>query len=145
MNYNYKNILIYLATVTLFQVLAFLIDRSAGAAFLVSLALILGYELYRNTINPREAVTLVSGFLISGLAFAAVSKKLVYERLCQVSGSMTGTSSSILPAQETCLSIPEIWVQAITASPINTWYFWIATLGTSLLALKAYQEYSDRN
>lgn len=145
MNYNYKNILIYLATVIIFQILAFLIERSAGAAFLVSLALILGYELYRDTINPQEAFTLVLGFLISGLTFAMLSKKLVYEGLCQVSGSMTGTESSILPAQETCLSIPEIWVQAVTSNPITTWYFWFVTLGTSLLALKVYQQYSDRN
>lgn len=144
MNHNYKDLLIYLVTILSLQILAFLIDRSSGTAFLTALVLVLGYELYRNAVNPKEAITLITTFLISGIAFATLSKYLVYERLCNVSNSLSGSELSLMSSKETCLSIPEIWVKVIASNPVETWYFWIATLGTSLLALKAYQEYSDR-
>lgn len=144
MIFNRTNILTSLLALITPQIIAFLLDKSSGAAFLLGVILIVAYQVYERTINYKEVAIGSATALASGLAMAFASKNLVYDSMCQISEGLQQTqTSSLINSESVCLTTQEIFLNAITANPLQNWYFWIVTLGTASLSIALYREYKE--
>lgn len=144
MKTKYRKPLIYATAVVIPQLVAFLIDNSQGIAFLISLITLLAYELYSKTVDAREALLSAASFTSTALLISALSKELIYSSLCEVSRSVETTDmASVLPSQQTCLSVLEIFVKNLSANPISTWYFWISSIAVAASTVYLYRTYSE--
>ncbi len=150
MEINRQDLAVHLAVIILFPAASTLISRSSGTAFLLSLIVILGYDIYRNILTVKETAIAAGTFIVSGLTISAISKVLVYSELCNLAGSATETGTTdaaggainALPSsKEVCLSIPEIFIQNITYNPVATASFWIPTIAISAAAVYIYRKY----
>ncbi|MFQ3307812.1 MAG: hypothetical protein ACI977_000023 [Candidatus Nanohaloarchaea archaeon] len=143
MNSRNSNIAFSALAIVLPQIIAVLLDKSTGFAFLLGVALIAFYQVYMNNLTPREIASGAAGFVSSSILISLTSKKLIYDRLCQVARTASSKEfNSIVSSESSCLNTAEIFVDLIAANPLNAWYFWIVTLGTSILAVLLYRRYT---
>ena len=134
--------LLYALSLIFLQLLALITSRSSGLAFMASVLAITAYEIYQETINIKEVAVGVLTFVLSGLVSSYISKKLVYDDLCELSDTLSGMGSEpTIPGQDACMSVLEVFIENITASPIRGWFFWIPTLIISAAAMYSYRNY----
>lgn len=144
MKTEYRKPLIYVAAVVIPQLVAFLIDNSHGPAFLLSMITLLAYEIYSKTVDARGALMAAASFTVTGLLISALSKEMIYSSLCEVSRSVETTDmASVLPSQQTCLSVTEIFIKNLSANPLSTWYFWITSIAVATSTVYLYRKYSE--
>lgn len=88
-------------------------------------------------------LTFLAGFLVFSLIFTVIFHYTVGHDVCQMAKSVDSTGintgmSDIMSAEDTCLTLSERWLMALTTSPLYQPYFWLASLTGGLLSTGIY-------
>lgn len=142
----HKKILIFVILISVSQILAVLFNFQLSLALVFALLASLYYFVDTGDISLEEALTGISGFILSSFAVSATGKILVLNGLCETAKSMNQTGAPMAGAvspEQVCKGFFEAWVSALTSNPVQNWYMWIISIGVGATTAYLYRRHGE--
>lgn len=114
-----------------------------GLVLLTSLAIAVIYLTYEGTLSILESGLSTAVFAFTGLLISVITKNIVMD-VCKTARALENSEMrSVLPREEACRSVLQIWIDLLGSNPVNAWEFWSITLAASIGSIQLYRKINE--